>query len=165
MTEPQIKLDRTNIRLLAALQLDASLTNHELSELVHLSPSACHGRVRAMERAGVIRRYITDIEADLLGRTISAFVEVSLESHKPADFRAFEMIVEATPEIIWSYKTSGDADYLMLIIVPDMARLRELTDGLLDSGVGVTNLTTVPILQKVKPFSGLPLQQIVELSE
>lgn len=165
MTEPGIKLDRTNIRLLAALQLNANLTNQELSELVHLSPSACHGRVRALERAGVIRRYITDIEVDRLGRTISAFVEVSLESHKLADFRAFETIVENTPEIIWSYKTSGNADYLMLVIVPDMGRLHALTDGLLDSGVGVTNLTTVPILEKVKPFAGLPLDRLCDISE
>ena len=155
------KLDRINRRILEALQLNAILTNQELAEKVHLSASACHSRVRALEAAGVIRRYITDIDVDRIAPNLNAFIEISLESHRPTDFQAFDDLIARHPEIVWSYKVSGTSDYRMLAIVPNMGRLRELTDSLLDSGVGISNLTTIPVIEKVKAFAGVPIRAVI----
>ncbi len=158
MTVRPLKPDATNRRILAALQLNATMTNQELADAVNLSASACHSRVKALEEAGVIGRYITEINVDRLAPTIRAFIEVTLESHRPDDFRRFDAYVKQQPEFIWSYMISGAADYLLLAMVSNMPSLRSLTERLLEADLAVAKLNTTPVIEQTKSFAGLPLQ-------
>lgn len=153
----RVRLDAINARILEVLQLDAAMTNQELADKIHLSASACHARVKSLEAAGVIRRYITDVDVDRVTSSISAFIEIALDSHRPEDFREFDRYVAGQAQLIWSYKISGAADYLLLAMVPDMPSLRVLTDELLEAGIPVAKLTTIPVIEQTKRFAGLPL--------
>ena len=92
-----VTLDAYDLRLLAALQEDARLTNQQLADLVHLSPSQCSRRRAGLERAGIIGRYRTELAADRLGFTVTAFINVSLATHSSSSARRFrEMIWRAS---------------------------------------------------------------------
>ena len=154
------RLDAINRRILGALQRDAMLTTQQLAELVHLSPSACHVRVQALRRAGIIRRSIADLDVEKLPSSLSAFIEVALDGHHPNDFRAFDRAVDAIPEIVWSYKISGTADYMLMAIVKDMIALRTLTDGLLELPGPIARLNTIPVIERTKVFAGVPIEAL-----
>ncbi|HEY0917640.1 Lrp/AsnC family transcriptional regulator [Devosia sp.] len=154
------RLDAVNRRILETLQLNAAMTNQQLAEAVNLSASACHSRVQALERAGIIRRYIADLDVNKLPSSLSAFIEVSLDSHHAADFAAFDAIVAGIPAIVWSYKISGPADYMLLAIVRDMGALRRLTDDLIECSGAIAKLTTIPVLERLKSFAGIPVEAL-----
>lgn len=154
------RLDVINRRILSALQHDARLTNHQLAELVNLSASACHVRVQALRRAGVIRRSIADLDVEKLPSSLSAFIEVALGTHHSSDFKAFDATVAEIPEIVWSYKISGAADYMLLAIVKDMPALRTLTDNLLDIAGPIARLNTIPVIERTKVFGGIPIERL-----
>ena len=154
------KLDRINLSILETLQLEARISNQDLAERVGLSPSACLARVRLLESAGYIRRYIADMDVNSFSSTLSAFVEITLESHFPKDFEDFDAAIAALPEVVASYKVSGRFDYLLLIICSDMQQLRELSDKMLEAGIGIAKFTTVPIIEQPKKFSGYPIRTL-----
>ncbi len=154
------KLDQINLSILETLQLEARISNQDLAERVGLSPSACLARVRQLEAAGYVRRYIADMDVNTFSSTLTAFVEITLDSHFPKDFEAFDAAIAALPEVVASYKVSGRFDYLLQIICSDMQRLRELSDRMLEAGIGIAKFTTIPIIEQPKQFSGFPLRTL-----
>ena len=158
------QLDRINQRILSVLQTRARISNQDLADEVGLSPSACLMRVRRLEDSGLIRRYVTDVDVDRLGSTLSAFVEITLTNHGIDDFKRFDKAMAAEPEVIASYKVSGRFDYLLMVVVRDMARLRVLSDDLLESDLGIAKFTTVPVIEQPKLFSGYPIDGIINHS-
>ena len=114
-----MRLDRTDRGLLAELQRDGRLTNRELAERVHLSESACLRRVRALEQAGVIDRYAAVVSQNKVGLPGNVFVSITLNRQDQTDLAAFEEAVRRVPEVMECYLMSGDADYLLRVIVAD----------------------------------------------
>lgn len=114
-------VDDADRRILAALIGDARLTNRALARAVHLSPSPALRRRRLLEASGVIRRYTTIVDPDVLGLHVAAFVEVTLERGDPDGNEAFRQAALRHPEVADCFAVAGDADFFLKILAPDMA--------------------------------------------
>jgi Lrp/AsnC family leucine-responsive transcriptional regulator len=114
-----IELDATDRRILGALQRDGRITNADLSEVVNLSPSACHRRVQRMEEAGLIAAYVALLDARRLGKPTTVFVEITLQGQADDLLDAFETAVARVPDILECHLMAGTADYLIKIIAED----------------------------------------------
>ncbi|NBN77106.1 winged helix-turn-helix transcriptional regulator [Microvirga tunisiensis] len=114
-----MKLDRLDKRILMVLQQDGRIPNADLAERVGLSASACLRRVKALEEAGIISRYVALLDQRKLGRRMDVFVEISLVGQSNEVLNAFEQAVVQSPEIMECYLMAGDADYLLRLTAED----------------------------------------------
>ena len=105
---PKALNDAINLRILAELQEDCSLTNIELAERVGLSPSPCLARVRALEEAGIILRRVALLDPVKLGASVSVFIQVTLEKQTEAVLEVFEASIAGLPEVMECYLMTGD---------------------------------------------------------
>ena len=152
-----VTFDRTDLLLLAELQRAGRLTNAELAERVHLSPSACLRRVQRLERDGVIAGYRAEVDPAQLGLGLTAFVRVQLARHDAAAIDAFSAFVNAWDEVVACHALTGDMDYLLHVVVRDLEHFsRFLLDRLLGQA-GVADVNSSFVLRTVKAFRGLPL--------
>ena len=103
-------LDKIDFKLLAQLQDDARATNVALAEAVHLSPAPCLRRVRELESAGVIQRYVTLVDPEQIGLHVGVFIQVSLEKQVESGLRVFEQTILKYPEVMECYLMTGDSD-------------------------------------------------------
>ncbi|MEZ5553076.1 MAG: Lrp/AsnC family transcriptional regulator [Pseudomonadales bacterium] len=119
MSQVTVDLDRIDRSILHELQLDAKLPFAALAELVNLSESACLRRVRNLEAKGLIRGYVCLVDQLMAGYPDNVFVQITLESQQQDDLAAFEAAVRELPEVMECYLMSGDADFLLRVIVED----------------------------------------------
>jgi Lrp/AsnC family transcriptional regulator, leucine-responsive regulatory protein len=112
-------IDRIDRLILHELQLDGRLTNAALASRANLSESACLRRVRALEESGRIRGYVGLIDQSAAGYPDNVFVRITLTSQQQDDLKDFEAAVHEVPEVMECYLMSGDADYLLRVIVAD----------------------------------------------
>ena len=159
------RLDRTDIAILATLQGEARITNHDLAERVHLSASSCSQRLRKLEKAGVLCAYRARIDLDRICRSVTVIAEATLSSHGLADFRRFEQAVDAIPEVTECLKVSGEYDYILRFVCTDMARYHTLSEHLLTIGRGVAHLSSHVVLARCKETDGYPLGPLLDPSE
>lgn len=150
-------LDRTDIRILQALQRDGRLPIVELAEVVSLSPTACQRRVRKLEETGVIRRYAAVLDAAALGRRVQAFVRVSIERQSHDLTAAFEAAIRARPEVRACYVMTGDLDFLLHVQVADLEAFAEFSMRVLIGLPGVKDVRSSLVLEAVKQDDGLAL--------
>ena len=150
-------LDRIDRRILTVLQGDGRITNQALAERVALSPSACLARLRRLERKGVIDGYMARLDPFRLGPRLVVFAEIWLEKHHPANFAAFEAAVADVPEIVEASHVTGDFDYLLKVVVPDMASWTRLAEELVARDIGVDRVSTHVLMSKAKIFRGYPV--------
>lgn len=155
-----MELDPVDIRILHELQAHAKLTNVELAARVHLSPSPCLARVRALEQAGIIRRHVALLDPQLVGLSVSVFIHVSLEKQVERALQVFESRVREYPEIMECYLMTGDADYLLRVVVPDVAALQRFIVDELARIPGVSNIRSSFALKQVKFETALPLARL-----
>lgn len=154
---PNTTLDETDWRILAVLQADARVSNSELAEKVFLSPSPCLRRVRDLEQAGVIRRTVSLLDPLKLGLTVSVFIQVSLEKQMRNALDTFENSVLARDEVMECYLMTGDADYMLRVVVPDMQSLERFIVDYLAKIPGVSNIRSSFALKQVKYKTALPI--------
>ena len=152
-------LDRTDQRLLSALQDDARLTVAELAERVSLSTSPCWRRVRRLEQAGYVAGYHAQLDAARLGYGITAFVSVVMGSHTREVARAFEAKLQDIPEIVACHNVSGQYDFLLEVVATDLAAYGEFARNVLQDLPGVTELHSSFSLKSLKSQRRLPLPQ------
>ncbi len=119
-------LDATNRAILNLLQEDGRISNSALAARVHLSPSACLRRVRRLEESGVIDRYVALLDPAAIGRGTDVFVELTLESQAEEVLDAFESVVADAPEVMSCHLMAGTADYLVHVVVDDVADYERL---------------------------------------
>lgn len=156
-----MKLDRTDKRILAAMQANARITNLELAEQVGLSPTPCARRVKQLEEAGIIERHVTLLNQQKLGLNITAMIGISMDRHTPERFEAFERAVKQFPEVIeCSIVTGQSADYLLKAVLPDMTYYEEFLLGRLTRIEGVTGVHSSFVLRRVIAKTELPLDHI-----
>jgi DNA-binding Lrp family transcriptional regulator len=157
MPLPAAELDPVDLKILAALQRDSSLTNVELARRVHLSPSPCLARVKALRKAGVIRRYVALVDPEAVGLGVSVFISISLREQNTAALAEFERRIEACDEVMECYLMTGDADYLLRVVVPDIRALERFILDRLSPIPGVEKIRSSFTLKQVRYKTELPL--------
>jgi len=151
------RLDRIDRRILVALQADARLTNQALSERVALSPSACLARVRRLERTGIIQGYHARLDPFTLGVGLVLYADITLEGHSPVELARFEKAIADLPEVVEASHVTGAFDYILKVVVRDMAEWARIAEGLTSAGLGVDRINTHMIMRKTKFFVGYPV--------
>ena len=154
---PEIVLDPIDWRILGRLQDEARISNVDLARAVNLSPSPCLSRVRALEQSRVISRYVTLLDPLKLGLTVSVFIQVSLEKQMRNALDTFESSVLARDEVMECYLMTGDADYLLRVVVPDVQSLERFIVDYLAKIPGVASIKSSFALKQVKYKTALPL--------
>lgn len=151
------EFDQFDIRLLNRLQNDARITNVALAEAAHLSPAPCLRRVRDLEAAGVIRGYVTLLDPEVLGLDVSVFIQVSLEKQVGQALRTFEETIEGYPEVMECYLMTGDSDYLLRVVAPDLKALQSFIVDRLAKIPHVASIRSSITLKQVKYKTALPI--------
>lgn len=150
-------LDPIDLRILERLQRDGRISNVDLARAVGLSPSPCLRRVRELEEAGVIGRYAAVLDQRAAGLALSVFVQVTLERQVEAALDGFERVIAGRPEVMECYLMTGDADYLLRIVVADVAAYEEFLKSHLTRIPGVASIKSSFALNRVKYETALPL--------
>jgi Lrp/AsnC family transcriptional regulator, leucine-responsive regulatory protein len=154
---PPKPIDAIDLKILRELQANAKLTNVELAAKVHLSPSPCLARVRALEQAGQIDRYVTLLDPRRMGLDVSVFIQIRLERQVEAALEAFEAAIRRYPEVMECYLMTGDADYMLRVLVADLAALERFIVNELARIPGVANIRSSLALKQVKYQTALPI--------
>ncbi|TKC89721.1 Lrp/AsnC family transcriptional regulator [Trinickia terrae] len=157
MTSSARRLDRIDIGILNQLQQNARITNAELAKAVNLSPTPCFNRVRALEKLGLFKQQVTLLDPEPLGLRINVFIQVSLEKQVEDALRRFEAAISQRPEVMECYLMSGDADYLLRVVMPDMRTLERFIIDRLTTIPGVSNIRSSFALKQVRYKTALPL--------
>ena len=155
-----MKIDAVDIRILNELQADGSLTNLELAKRVHLSPSPCLTRVKALENDGVIDRYVALVQPKSLGLNLSVFISISLKEQSKSALAAFEKSIADHDEIMECYLMTGDSDYLIRLAVADITALEKFILEQLTPIAGIEKIRSSFALKQVKYKTALPLPAI-----
>jgi Lrp/AsnC family leucine-responsive transcriptional regulator len=151
-------LDAIDLRILRELQSDARIANVELARRVHLSPSPCLARVKALEASGLISRYVALVNPQQLGLHVNVFISISLKQQTRAALEAFEARVGSRDEVMECYLMTGDADYLIRVAVPDIAALERFILEHLSPIPGIEKIRSSFALKQVRYKTALPLQ-------
>ena len=152
-----MKLDTTDLRILAELQTNGALSNVELARRVHLSPSPCLARVKALENNGVINRYVALANAAALGLGLNVFISISLKEQSKAALAEFEQRIAEHDEVMECYLRTGDSDYLMRVALPDIAALEKFILEQLTPISGIEKIRSSFALKQVRYKTALPL--------
>ncbi len=152
-----MKFDAIDIRILKELQQDGSLSNVELARRVHLSPSPCLARVKALEAAGVIGRYVALTNPKALGLDLNVFINISLKEQSKQALAAFEERIAEHEEVMECYLMTGDSDYLIRVAVADIAALERFILDQLTPIPGIEKIRTSFTLKQVRYKTALPL--------
>src|SRR6266702_1481584 len=151
------RLDRIDIAILQQLQQNARITNAELARAVNLSPTPCFNRVRALEKLGLFKQQVTLLNPEPLGLRINVFIQVSLEKQVEDALLRFEQAISERPEVMECYLMTGDADYLLRVVMPDMQTLERFIVDHLTKIPGISNIRSSFALKQVRYKTALPL--------
>jgi Lrp/AsnC family leucine-responsive transcriptional regulator len=160
MNMPKLNLDAIDRRIVSALQADGRLTNADLAQRVGLSPSPCLRRVNRLEREGYIEGYRAMLRRDQIGLTLTVFVGVKIDGHADDRATAFEEAVVAAPEVVGCHMVSGEADYLLEVVVPDLEHYRRFLMGKLLELPIVREVRSNIAIQSLKASATLPLDHL-----
>jgi Lrp/AsnC family leucine-responsive transcriptional regulator len=152
-----VELDATDRRILTALQRDGRITNAELAERAHLSPSACHRRVQRLEAEGVIDRYVALLDARRLGWPTTVFVEITLSGQADELLEAFEAAVKRVPDVLECHLMAGTADYLLKVVAQDTDDFARIHRQFLARLPGVAQMHSSFALRTVFKTTALPV--------
>lgn len=154
---PKNQLDEIDRRILETLQTDARVRNVQLAEKVGLSPSPCLRRVGQLEKTGVIRGYVTLVDPEAVGLSVSIFVNVTLEKQIEPALETFEKHIRARPEVMECYLMTGDADYLLRVVTSDLAAYERFLLEHLTRIPGVASIKSSFALKQVAYRTALPI--------
>jgi Lrp/AsnC family transcriptional regulator, leucine-responsive regulatory protein len=152
-----MKLDTIDIRILNELQNDSSHSNVELAKRVHLSPSPCLMRVKALKDKGVIRNYVALADPKALGLGLNVFISISLKEQSKEALAQFERCISEHDEVMECYLMTGDSDYLIRVAVADMGALEKFILEQLTPISGIEKIRSSFALKQVRYKTALPL--------
>ena len=152
-------ISAVDAKILRRLQGNARISNVALARAVGLSPSPCLRRVRALEDGGVIRSYVTLLEPGALGLDVSVFIQVSLEKQVEKALERFEAAIMKRSEVMECYLMTGDSDYLLRVVVPDVPAFERFLLDHLTRIPGVASIKSSFALKQVKYRTALPLSE------
>jgi Lrp/AsnC family leucine-responsive transcriptional regulator len=157
-----MKLDKTDRRIVDALQRDGRLSVTELAEKVGLSPTPCARRIRNLEASGLIQGYAAIVDPKRLGQSIQAIVQIKLEQHSDEIVERFRRTLLERPEVLACYVMTGEMDFLLHVIVRDIEALSNFTMRRLLRTEGVRDVRSSIVLETVKRSAMIPLEELSE---
>lgn len=160
-----MRLDETDIRILATLQREGRITKVALAERVHLSATPCWARLKRLEQTGLVRGYRAEIRLDRLAPFTTVLVEVVLKQHHYEDFARFEKAMRETEEVVECLATGGGIDYLLKVIAPDIDGYQRLIDRLLMAEIGIDRYFTYVVTRAVKTALQPPVGLVADWRE
>ena len=152
-----MKLDRSELKILQALQQHGRMSNTDLADAIGLSESPCLRRVRALEKAGVISGYRAQLDQRRIGLQVTAFVQVQLDKHDDSKTRAFLECVEAEPHVVECHSMSGAYDFLLKVVAKSMDHFSSIALAGILRFPGVKDIESSFSLQTIKLDAPLPL--------
>ena len=159
--EAAVELDEIDRRILRALQVEGRITYDELAGRVSLSPSAVLRRVKHLEESGVIRSYVALVQADRVGLALTAYINVRMEKHTGIGRRSpmdvFRAAVQTWPEVVECTSLTGEMDYLLRVVVADMAHYTRFVMDTLLRHPSVQDCKTSFVLDQLKSTTALPV--------
>ncbi|RDW14513.1 Lrp/AsnC family transcriptional regulator [Paracoccus thiocyanatus] len=155
-----MKLDRIDVKILAALQKNGRITNVELADLVALSPSPCLMRVKKLQQAGYITGYSAQINVAKLGETLTVFTEFTLKNHRPPDFARFQEALEKIDSCIECHLVSGGYDYLAKFVTSGIVDYQNIIESLIDRDVGVDKYFSFVVIKTPFVKTQIPLTRL-----
>ena len=156
-----MSLDSTDYKILDQLQQNSAITNVELAKRVHLSPSPCLNRVKALEASGVIQKYVALTEPTALGLGLNVFISISLKEQSKQILAEFERRIAEHDEVMECYLMTGDSDYLIRVAIADMEALEKFILEQLSPIPGVEKIRSSFALKQVRYKTALPLKPAV----
>lgn len=153
-------LDEASLRILDALQENSEISNAELAELVGLSASPCWRRVSELKEKGVIRGAVTLVDPVKLGLAVNVFVHVTLKQQDQASLDVFTRAISRRPEIMECYLMTGEADFLLRVVIEDLIKYRELMTDCLTQIPVVATIRSSFALDQVKYTTALPTEHL-----
>lgn len=152
-------MDRKDKSILKALQEDATLTVGELAETIGLSKSACWRRIQNLEESGVISARVTLLNQESLGLNLTVFAAVRTHEHTADWFDQFHRVTTAMPNVMEVHRMSGDVDYLIRAVVPDMKRYDEMYREMITK-VNLFDVSSSFSMETIKYTTALPLDYL-----
>ncbi len=149
--------DRATRLILQALQADGRQSTQQLAEQVGLSATPVWRRVKELEESGVIRRHVALADREKLGLAVCVLANVSLERHSEGAVEQFERLVAASPEIIECHAITGEADYVIKVVAPDMKAYDQFLQATIFKVPGVASVRSNVVLREVKYETALPV--------
>lgn len=159
-----MKLDNIDIKILAELQKNGRISNVELADLVHLSPSPCLMRVKKLQAEGFITGYSAQIDVSKLGQTLTVFTEITLRNHRQNDFARFLTTVEKIDSVTECHLVSGGYDYLVKFITAGIMEYQTIMERLLEMDIGIDKYFSFVVLKSPIMKSHFPLDTIFDQS-
>jgi Lrp/AsnC family transcriptional regulator of ectoine degradation len=156
-----LRLDAIDLKILDAVQRDGRITKLALAEKVGLSPTPCWLRLRKLEKAGVISGYHAEIELRAIVPIATVLMEITLSSHRQADFDRFERAIRDLPEVVACWSVGGGVDYVLKVMTRDIDTYQRLVDGLLEREIGIDRYFTYIVTKTVKDVTVLPVAEML----
>jgi len=155
-----IDLDYIDLKIISELQNNGDLSNLDLAARVGLSPSPCLRRVKLLQEAGVLKKKVTLVDAQKIGLDVSVFVQVTLERQIDENLTSFEAEIEKCPEVVECYLMTGESDYLLRVVVPDLQAYELFLKESLTRFPSVLNIKSSFALNQVKYSTAFPLNHL-----
>ena len=152
-----MELSRSDRRLLAELQKDATRNQSELAELVGMSRTSCWRRIRDFEEAGLIERQVALLNPKMAGFTIEVLLLVAMTEHSDENRQSFERHVSLLPEVMECFSVSGERDYLLQVVAKDMDSYNDFLNAEILRHPAVQSASSTFVLRRVKYSTALPL--------
>lgn len=156
----QLLFDEIDCHILEVIQAEGRLTNLDLADRVGLSPSPCLRRLRRLEEQGIIEGYSARLNREKLGLGVTTFVSVNIARHHDTDAEDFMAAVRRIPEVVSCYVTSGESDFLLQVVVPDLEAYRKFAMEKLIRVTGVKDIRSSFVIQTVKDGAPLPVPPV-----
>ena len=154
------RFDRATRQILEALQADNRLSTQALAEKVGLSATPVWRRIKELEDSGVIRRHVALVDREKLGLAICVLANVSLVRHSEGAVEQFEQLVQTSPQIIECHAITGEADYVIKVVVPDMKAYDQFLQSRVFKVPGVASVRSNVVLREVKYETALPIPSV-----
>ena len=153
----EMKLDRFDLTILSVLQSDGRISNVDLADRAKLSESACLRRVRALEKSGLIKGYVAQVDQAKAGLPVNVFVNITLERQDLTELNAFEEAVQEIPEVMECYLMTGEHDYVLRVVVADVNDYERIHQKYLTRLPGVDRVNSSFALRTVRKTNQLPI--------
>lgn len=159
MKTARAKLDRFDHAILTHLQDNATIPISELAEKVGLTSTPCWRRVQKLEESGVIKKRVTLLDPDQLNLGVTVFIAIRTHEHRFKWFESFHKLVSAIPEVVDFYRVAGSTDYLLKVLVSDIAGYDRIYKTLI-KGADLADVTSMFVIEEIKHTTALPLSHI-----
>lgn len=160
-----MKLDRIDVNILAELQKNGRLSNIDLAERVHLSPSPCLTRVKRLQDAGYIRGFVAELDLTRLVDMVTVFTEVTLAWHRPEDFARFVAALQKVDNVVECHLVSSGYDYLVKFVTGGISEYQEIMESLNDANLGIKKYFSYVVFKTPIETRQLPVTAVLRKSE